>query len=43
MGFAGYLAKRAITMFGVIMATLLVTVALFGSNMDTIPKKMPRI
>ncbi len=39
MGFKRYLAKRAITMFGVLMATLLVTVALVGSNMDAILKQ----
>src|SRR5438309_6196176 len=39
MGFARYLATRAITMFGVLMATLLITVALVGSNMDAILKQ----
>jgi len=39
MGFKKYLAKRAITMFGVLMATLLVTIALVGSNMDAILKQ----
>ena len=39
MVFARYLAKRAITMFGVLMATLLITVALVGSNMDAILKQ----
>lgn len=39
MGFKKYLAKRAITMFGVLIATLLVTVALVGSNMDAISKQ----
>src|SRR2546428_8398742 len=39
MGFAKYLAKRAVTMFGVLMATLLVTVALVGANMDAILKQ----
>lgn len=39
MGFKRYLAKRAITMFGVLMATLLITVALVGSNMDAILKQ----
>jgi peptide/nickel transport system permease protein len=39
MGFKRYLAKRAVTMFGVLMATLLVTVALVGSNMDAILKQ----
>ena len=36
MSFKRYIATRIITMFGVLMATLLVTVALVGSNMDTI-------
>ena len=36
MGFKKFLAKRAITMFGVLMATLLVTIALVGANMDSI-------
>ncbi|HJT10584.1 MAG TPA: ABC transporter permease, partial [Candidatus Nitrosotalea sp.] len=39
MGFKKYLAKRAITMFGVLMATLLITIALVGSNMDAILKQ----
>ena len=39
MGFKKFIAKRAITMFGVLMATLLVTVALVGSNMDSILKQ----
>ena len=39
MGFKRYLAKRAITMFGVLMATLLITIALVGSNMDAILKQ----
>lgn len=39
MGFKRYLAKRAITMFGVLMATLLITIALVGSNMDSILKQ----
>jgi len=39
MGFKKYLAKRAITMFGVLMATLLITIALVGSNMDSILKQ----
>ena len=38
MGFKKFLAKRAITMFGVLMATLLVTIILVGSNMDSISK-----
>jgi len=39
MGFKKFLAKRAITMFGVLMATLLITIALVGTNMDAILKK----
>ena len=39
MGFKRFLAKRAITMFGVLMATLLVTIALVGANMDSILKQ----
>src|SRR5574341_364049 len=39
MSFKKYLLTRAITMFGVLMATLLVTIALVGSNMDTILKQ----
>ncbi len=39
MGFKKYLVKRAITMFGVLMATLLITIALVGSNMDSILKQ----
>lgn len=39
MGFKKYLAKRAVTMFGVLMATLLITIALVGSNMDAILKQ----
>src|SRR5574338_1482747 len=39
MGFKKFIAKRAITMFGVLMATLLVTIALIGSNMDSILKQ----
>ena len=39
MGFKKYLAKRAITMFGVLMATLLITIALVGANMDAILKQ----
>ncbi|HXU96378.1 MAG TPA: ABC transporter permease, partial [Candidatus Nitrosotalea sp.] len=39
MGFKKFLAKRAITMFGVLMATLLVTIALVGANMDSISKQ----
>lgn len=39
MGFKKFLVKRAITMFGVLMATLLLTIALVGSNMDSISKQ----
>ncbi len=39
MGFKKFIAKRAITMFGVLMATLLLTIALVGSNMDSILKQ----
>ena len=39
MSFKRFLAKRAITMFGVLMATLLVTIALVGANMDSILKQ----
>ncbi len=39
MGFKKFLAKRAITMFGVLMATLLITIALVGANMDSISKQ----
>lgn len=39
MSFKKYLAKRAITMVGVLMATLLITIALVGSNMDAILKQ----
>ena len=39
MGFKKFIAKRVITMFGVLMATLLVTIALVGSNMDSILKQ----
>ena len=39
MGMKKYLAKRAITMFGVLMATILITIALVGSNMDAILKQ----
>lgn len=39
MGFKRYLLTRALTMFGVLIATLLVTVALVGSNMDNILKQ----
>jgi len=39
LGFKKFLAKRAITMFGVLMATLLITIALVGQNMDAILKQ----
>jgi len=39
MGFKRYLLTRTVTMFGVLMATLLVTIALVGSNMDGILKQ----
>ena len=39
MGLKKYLAIRGITMFGVLMATILLTVILVGSNMDTILKQ----
>ena len=39
MGLKRYFAKRAIVLFGVLMATLLLTVLLVGSNMDSILKK----
>src|SRR5574341_2245058 len=39
MSFKRYLLTRAVTMFGVLMATLLVTIALVGSNMDAILKQ----
>ncbi|MCY4492017.1 MAG: ABC transporter permease [Thaumarchaeota archaeon] len=34
-----YVATRMVTMFGVLMVTLLLTIALVGSNMDTILKQ----
>jgi len=34
-----YIAKRGLTMFGVLLITLLITVILVGSNMDTILKQ----
>ncbi|MSV33931.1 MAG: ABC transporter permease, partial [Nitrosarchaeum sp.] len=34
-----YVATRLITMFGVLMITLLITIALVGSNMDSILKQ----
>ena len=39
MSLKRYVLTRAVTMFGVLMATLLVTIALVGSNMDTILKQ----
>ncbi len=39
MGFKGFILKRAVTMFGVLIATLLITIALVGSNMDSILKQ----
>ncbi|MEX1054226.1 MAG: ABC transporter permease [Nitrosopumilaceae archaeon] len=39
MGFKKYILTRVVTMFGVLMATLLVTIALVGSNMDSILKQ----
>lgn len=39
MGLKKYLATRGITMFGVLMVTLLLTIILVGSNMDTILKQ----
>lgn len=39
MSFKIFLVKRSITMFGVLMATLLVTIALVGQNMDAILKQ----
>ena len=34
-----YVATRMVTMFAVLMITLLITIALVGSNMDTILKQ----
>ncbi len=34
-----YVATRMVTMFGVLMITLLITIALVGSNMDIILKQ----
>ena len=34
-----YVATRMATMFGVLMITLLITISLVGSNMDTILKQ----
>ena len=39
MSFKRYILTRIVTMFGVLMATLLVTIALVGSNMDSILKQ----
>ena len=39
MGVKRYVATRAATMFGVLMITLLITISLVGSNMDTILKQ----
>jgi len=39
MGLKKYLAIRGITMFGVLMATILLTIILVGSNMDIILKQ----
>jgi len=39
MGFKSFIIKRAVTMFGVLMVTLLITIALVGSNMDAILKQ----
>lgn len=39
MSFKRYILTRVVTMFGVLMATLLVTIALVGSNMDSILKQ----
>ena len=39
MGLKKYLATRGITMFGVLMVTLLLTIILVGSNMDIILKQ----
>ena len=39
MGLKRYIVTRGITMFGVLMVTLLLTVGLVGSNMDTILKQ----
>jgi len=39
MSFKRFIIKRAVTMFGVLMATLLITIALVGSNMDAILKQ----
>ena len=39
LGLKRYVATRLATMFGVLMITLLITIALVGSNMDTILKQ----
>ena len=39
MSLKKYIATRCITMFGVLMVTLLLTIALVGSNMDIILKQ----
>ena len=39
MSFKTFIIKRAVTMFGVLMATLFLTIALVGSNMDAILKQ----
>lgn len=39
VGFKKYVSTRLLTMFGVLLATLLLTIALVGSNMDTILKQ----
>ncbi len=39
MGLKRYAATRMVTMFGVLMITLLITIALVGSNMDIILKQ----
>jgi len=39
LGLKRYAATRMVTMFGVLMITLLITIALVGSNMDTILKQ----
>jgi peptide/nickel transport system permease protein len=39
LGLKRYVATRMITMCGVLFATLILTIALVGSNMDTILKQ----
>jgi len=39
LGLKKYIATRALTMFGVLLVTLLLTIALVGSNMDIILKQ----